>query len=54
MIAIPAAPYPQWTKIEITNIIVSSGYCEIGLYSNAPANSWCSVDMIEFHWQGND
>ena len=54
MIAIPAAPYPQWAKIEITNIIVSSGYCEIGLYSNAPANSWCSVDMIEFHWQGND
>lgn len=48
---IPNAPYPQWTKIEIRDIPIYIGSCEIGVYSNADAGSWCSVDNLEFTLQ---
>lgn len=48
IVTIPNSPYPQWTKIEITNIPIYTGSCEIGVYSNAPAGSWCSADNLVF------
>ena len=50
-ISIPVAPYPEWTKIQITDIAIYNGTCEVGLYSNAAAGSWCSFDNIEFMLQ---
>ena len=46
-VSIPVAPYPQWIKIQITDIAIYNGTCEVGLYSNAAAGSWCSFDNIE-------
>ena len=51
IVPIPSSPYPQWKKIEITNIPIYTGSCEIGVYSNAPAGSWCSVDDLAFMLQ---
>jgi len=48
---IPAAPYPQWTYIEITDIPIYIGTCEIGYYSNASGNSWSSIDNVQFYLQ---
>lgn len=46
-VSIPVAPYPQWIKIQITDVAIYNGTCEVGLYSNAAAGSWCSFDKIE-------
>ena len=46
-VSIPVAQYPQWIKIQITDIAIYNGTCEVGLYSNAAAGSWCSFDNIE-------
>lgn len=37
-----------WVKIEIKNIKVTDGKCEIGLYSDANAGNWCSIDNVIF------
>lgn len=39
----------NWTQITITNITVTNGQCEIGLYSNAKANDWCNLDDLELY-----
>ncbi|MFC7671050.1 T9SS type A sorting domain-containing protein [Hymenobacter humi] len=36
-----------WTQIQITGIQVSNGQCEIGLWSDANAGNWCSIDNVE-------
>lgn len=46
MVAIPNAPYPNWVQISISDIDIYTGSCEIGLYSNASAGSWCSIDNV--------
>ena len=36
----------SWEKVIIRNIPVTTNTCEIGLYSNASAYEWCSIDNI--------
>lgn len=36
----------NWTQISISNINVTNGKCEVGIYSDAKANNWCQVDDI--------
>lgn len=38
----------DWTQIQITGIQVINGQCEIGLWSDANAGNWCSIDNVEF------
>lgn len=45
--AIPNAPFPEWTRIEIRDIPIYTGSCEVGIYSNTIAGSWCSIDNVE-------
>lgn len=33
-----------WTQITISDINVTNGKCQIGVYSEANANNWCKVD----------
>ena len=33
-----------WTQITISDINVTNGKCQIGIYSDANANNWCKVD----------
>lgn len=35
-----------WTRVEIGNISVTNGTCEIGFYNNASANAWLNVDRV--------
>ena len=44
---IPKQGWPNWTCVEITGIQVTNGSLTVGLYSNANAGDWCSVDKIE-------
>ena len=37
-----------WTQVQITGIQVSNGQCELGLWSDANAGNWCSLDNVEF------
>lgn len=37
-----------WNKVEIDNIVVSNGQCEIGLYAVANTNDWCNIDQMIF------
>jgi len=37
-----------WVKIEVKNIKVTNGTCQIGLYTNANAGNWCSIDNTIF------
>ncbi|URZ05993.1 family 43 glycosylhydrolase [Clostridium felsineum] len=34
----------QWTEITISNINVTNGKCQIGIYSDAKGGNWCKVD----------
>ncbi len=43
---IPSTNY--WKLIQITDINVSSGTCEIGFYSDAKAGQWLHVDEVSF------
>ena len=36
-----------WTQIQIVGIQVSNGQCEIGLWSDANAGNYCSLDNVE-------
>ncbi|RSK33885.1 glycosyl hydrolase 53 family protein [Hymenobacter metallilatus] len=36
-----------WTQVQIPGIQVTNGQCEIGLWSNANAGNWCSLDNVE-------
>ena len=45
---IPANGWPNWIQVSITGISVTNGQCTVGMYSNANANNWCSLDDIEF------
>lgn len=38
-----------WTQIQITGINVTNGQCTIGLWSDANANNWCTMDDVEFY-----
>ncbi|GAC1593727.1 MAG: glycosyl hydrolase 53 family protein [Hymenobacter sp.] len=37
-----------WTQIQITGIQVTNGQCEVGLWSDANAGNYCSLDNVEF------
>ncbi|MCR5886648.1 peptidoglycan DD-metalloendopeptidase family protein [Hymenobacter sp. J193] len=37
----------NWTQIELTNIAVTAGKCEVGFSSNAGTNQWIYFDDIE-------
>jgi arabinogalactan endo-1,4-beta-galactosidase len=39
----------NWTQITITNINITNGECEVGLYSDANSNNWCNLDDIELY-----
>lgn len=45
-----AVPFSDtaWKKIQIKNIRVTSGTCEVGLYAAANAGDWCSIDNVSF------
>ena len=36
----------EWTKLTIKNIPITSGVCEIGLYSKASGNAWTNMDWV--------
>ncbi|MBT9395511.1 glycosyl hydrolase 53 family protein [Hymenobacter sp. NST-14] len=36
-----------WTLVELSGVPVSNGQCEIGLWSDARAGNWCSLDDVE-------
>ncbi len=36
----------EWTKITIKDIPITTGVCEIGVYSKASANAWTNVDFV--------
>ena len=36
----------EWTKITIKDIPITTGACEIGVYSKASANAWTNVDFV--------
>lgn len=38
----------DWTRVEVGNIVVSNGQCEIGLRSDAGATNFCALDDVEF------
>ncbi|MBG8555915.1 glycosyl hydrolase 53 family protein [Hymenobacter guriensis] len=44
-VALPVAS--TWTQIQLTGIQVTNGQCEIGLWSDANAGNWCSLDNVE-------
>ena len=44
-IALPVTS--TWTQIQISGIRVTNGACEIGLWSDANAGNWCSLDNAE-------
>ena len=33
-----------WTQKTISNIVVSNGQCDVGIYSHASASQWVDVD----------
>ncbi|TGE29178.1 glycosyl hydrolase 53 family protein [Hymenobacter metallicola] len=37
-----------WAQVQITDIQVTGGQCEIGLWSDANAGNWCNLDNVEF------
>ncbi|WP_180754539.1 glycosyl hydrolase 53 family protein [Hymenobacter sp. DG01] len=45
---VPLPPTEAWVQIQLTGIEVSNGQCEIGLWSDANAGNWCSLDNVEF------
>ncbi|HAP9525964.1 TPA: beta-1,4-galactanase, partial [Enterococcus faecium] len=36
----------EWTKITIKDIPITTGVCEIGVYSKASGNAWTNVDFV--------
>ena len=36
-----------WTQVQLTGIQVTNGQCEVGLWSDANAGNWCSLDNVE-------
>lgn len=45
---LPISP-EKWVKIEIENIEVVNGHCEIGIISYANANNWINIDNVKFY-----
>lgn len=43
----PGLGYPNWRRLSIAGIVVTSGSITIGAYSNASANQWASFDKVE-------
>lgn len=41
----------KWVKIEINDIQVTNGQCEIGIISYANAGNWMNIDNIKFYKQ---
>lgn len=44
--ALPIAS--AWPQVQLTGIQVANGQCEIGLWSDANAGNYCSLDNVEF------
>lgn len=36
----------QWTEVTISDINVTNGTCQVGVYSDANAGNWCRVDNL--------
>ena len=51
IVNIPYSPYPVWTYIEIRDVPIYTGSCEIGYYSHTQAGSWSSIDDVHFYLQ---
>ncbi|MBD2847185.1 glycosyl hydrolase 53 family protein [Paenibacillus sp. IB182496] len=47
-VAVPTSP-SEWVKIEITDIPVTNGQIEIGVYSDANANNWMNLDLVKLY-----
>ncbi|WP_017470790.1 glycoside hydrolase family 53 protein [Amphibacillus jilinensis] len=45
---LPVSPI-RWEKIEINNIQVTNGQCEIGVISYANAGNWINLDNVKFY-----
>lgn len=39
----------EWQKVIISNIHVTNGQCEVGIWSDANAGNWCNIDKIELY-----
>jgi hypothetical protein len=48
---IPNTGWPNWTLLTISNIVVTNGSVSVGVYSNAGAGQWLSVDGVELYRQ---
>jgi arabinogalactan endo-1,4-beta-galactosidase len=42
-----------YVEVEILNIEVTNGQCEIGIYSDASAGQWCRLDNFSFTGAGS-
>jgi hypothetical protein len=36
----------QWQKIELKEVKIKGGQCEVGFYADGPANAWCRIDEV--------
>lgn len=41
----------KWTKVEIKDIKITNGKCELGFYTVANAGDWCNIDQVIFRKQ---
>lgn len=41
----------EWSKIEIKDINITNGQCELGFYAVANAGDWCNIDHVMFRKQ---
>ena len=44
--AVPTSP-STWVQVSVSNILVTNGQCQIGVYSNASAGQWLHFDDLE-------
>lgn len=45
--AIPVSDI-NWNRVEISEIEVTNGQCEVGIYTEANANDWVNIDLVMF------
>lgn len=48
---IPASGWPNWQELTIQNVRVTNGQITVGVYSNAKAGNWLSVDDVRVERQ---
>jgi len=46
---VPLNGWPNWTRITIPNIVVTTGQCTVGFYSKANGGDFMSADSVSFY-----